>query len=87
MWEADALTQRLNGWLQPLASVACASLEIRGVRFTCTAPTSWPPLQGHLCYVTTYWLLEIHFHENQTMSHPLYIPRNSEKNINTDKHS
>ncbi len=33
-------------WLQPLASVASASLEIRGGRFTCTAPTRWPPLHG-----------------------------------------
>ncbi len=35
-------------WLQPLASVASAPLEIRGVRFTCTAPTRWPPLHMHM---------------------------------------
>ncbi len=34
-------------WLQPLASVASASLEIRGMRFNCTAPTRWPPLHIH----------------------------------------
>ncbi len=41
--EADALTRRLNA-AASIALVASASLEIRGVRFTCTAPTRWPPL-------------------------------------------
>ncbi len=34
-------------WLQPLASVASVSHEIRGVRFTCIAP-SWPPLHIYI---------------------------------------
>ncbi len=44
--------------MQPQASVASASLEIRGVRFTCTAPTNWPPLHmnffnGSFCWSLT----------------------------------
>ncbi len=29
-----------------------ASLEIRGLRFTCTAPTRWPPLHAYI-YIYT----------------------------------
>ncbi len=42
-WEAGALTRRLKTTATS-QSVTSAPLEIRGVRFTCTAPTRWASL-------------------------------------------
>ncbi len=53
-WEADALTRRLNG--------CSASLEFRGVRFTCTAPTRWPPYIYIYIYIYIRSKVGIHYY-------------------------